>query len=71
MLLIGTRPAGFESATGGLEVGLHKLLAQFPHLHITLEAMIAQEETVAIRILSEGTNHKLFNAVVPLTGGAF
>jgi predicted SnoaL-like aldol condensation-catalyzing enzyme len=32
------------------------LLAQFPDLHMTIEAMVAEGDTVAVRILSEGTN---------------
>jgi hypothetical protein len=32
------------------------LLAQFPDLHMTIEAMVAEEDTVAVRVLSEGTN---------------
>src|SRR4028118_1073735 len=40
------------------------LLAQFPDLHVTIEAMVAEGDTVAGRILSEGTNPG------PLNGGA-
>ena len=32
------------------------LLAQFPDLHMTIEAMVAEGDTVAVRMLSEGTN---------------
>jgi ketosteroid isomerase-like protein len=32
------------------------LLAQFPDLHMTIEAMVAEGDTVAVRVLSEGTN---------------
>jgi predicted ester cyclase len=42
------------------------LLAQFPDLHMTVEAMIAEGDTLAIRILSEGTNLGALNGVVPL-----
>jgi len=31
------------------------LLAQFPDLHMTIEAIVAEGDTVAVRILSEGT----------------
>ncbi len=47
------------------------LLAQFPDLHMTIEAMIAEGDTVAVRILSEGTNLGSFNGVVPPTGKRF
>ncbi len=47
------------------------LLAQFPDLHMTIEAMVAEEDTVAVRILSEGTNLGSINGVVPPTGKRF
>ena len=47
------------------------LLAQFPDLHMTIEAMIAEGDTVAVRILSEGTNLGALNGVVPPTGRRF
>jgi predicted ester cyclase len=47
------------------------LLAQFPDLHMTIEAMIAEGDTVAVGILSEGTNLGAFNDVVPPTGKRF
>jgi predicted ester cyclase len=47
------------------------LLAQFPDLHMAIEAMIAEGDTVAVRILSEGTNLGPLNGVVPPTGKRF
>ena len=47
------------------------LLAQFPDLHMTIEAMIAEGDTVAVRILSERTNLGALNGVVPPTGRRF
>ena len=47
------------------------LLAQFPDLHMTIEAMIAEGDTVAARILSEGTNLGPLNGAVPPTGKRF
>lgn len=47
------------------------LLAQYPDLHMTIEAMISEGDTVAVRILSEGTNLGPLNGVVPLTGKRF
>ena len=41
------------------------LLAQFPDLHMTIEALVAEEDTVAVRILSEGTNLGDFNGMPP------
>jgi predicted ester cyclase len=47
------------------------LLAQFPDLHMTIEAMVAEGDTVAVRILSDGTNLGPLNGVVPPTGKRF
>jgi predicted ester cyclase len=47
------------------------LLAQFPDLHMTIEAIVAEGDTVAVRILSEGTNLGAFNGVMPPTGKHF
>jgi predicted ester cyclase len=47
------------------------LLAQFPDLHMTIEAMVAEGDTVAVRVFSEGTNLGLLNGVVPPTGKRF
>jgi predicted ester cyclase len=47
------------------------LLAQFPDLHMTIEAMVAEGDTVAVRVLSEGTNLGPLNGVVPPTGKRF
>jgi predicted ester cyclase len=47
------------------------LLAQFPDLQMTIEAMVAQGDTVAVRVLSEGTNLGPLNGVVPPTGKRF
>ena len=47
------------------------LLAQFPDLHMTIEAMMAEEDTVACRIRSEGTNLGPLNGMLPPTGRRF
>jgi predicted ester cyclase len=47
------------------------LLAQFPDLHMRIEAMVAEGDTVAVRVLSEGTNTGPLNGVVPPTGKRF
>jgi predicted ester cyclase len=44
------------------------LLAQFPDMHMTIEAMVSEGDTVAVRVLSEGTNLGSLNGVVPPTG---
>ena len=47
------------------------LLAQFPDMHMTIEAMVSERNTVAVRVLSEGTNLGPLNGVVPPTGRRF
>jgi len=66
-----------ESASGKVNglVAMHQtadwLLAQFPDLPMTIEAMVAEGDTVAVRVVSEGTNLGLLNGVVPPTGRRF
>jgi predicted ester cyclase len=48
-----------------------ELLAQFPDLHMTIEAMVAEGDTVAVRVLSEGTNLGPLNGMMPPTGRRF
>jgi predicted ester cyclase len=47
------------------------LLRQFPDLRMTIEAMIAEGDTAAARILSEGTNLGAISEGVPPTGERF
>jgi len=47
------------------------LLAQFPDLRMTIEAIVAEDDTVAVRVLAEGTNLGPLNGVVPATGKRF
>ena len=47
------------------------LQVQFPDLHMTIEAVISDGDTVVVRILSEGTNLGALNGVVPPTGKRF
>ena len=42
-----------------------------PDLHMTIEAIVAEGDTVAVRVLSEGTNLGPLNGVVPPTGKRF
>lgn len=47
------------------------LLAQFPDLHMEIEAIIAEGDAVAVRVFSTGTNLGPLNGVVPPTGRRF
>jgi predicted ester cyclase len=47
------------------------LLAQFPDLHMTIEAIVAEGDTVAVRVVSVGTNLGSLNGAGPPTGRRF
>jgi predicted ester cyclase len=47
------------------------LLTQFPDMQMTIEAIISEGHTVAVRLLSEGTNLGPLNGVIPPTGRRF
>lgn len=47
------------------------LLAQYPDMRMVIEALVAEGDTVAVRILSEGTNLGKLNGVMPPTGKRF
>ena len=51
-----------------MRASVESLQAQFPDLHMTIKAVISDGDTVAVRILSEGTNLGALNGVVPPTG---
>jgi predicted ester cyclase len=47
------------------------LIAQYPDIHMAIEAMAAEGDIVAVRVLSEGTNLGPLNGVMPPTGKRF
>jgi predicted ester cyclase len=47
------------------------LREQFPDMHFTIEAIVADDDTVACRVLSTGTNLGSLNRVLPPTGKRF
>jgi predicted ester cyclase len=47
------------------------LLAQFPDIRMSIEAIVAEGDTVAARVVSEGTNLGALNGVIPPTGQRF
>ncbi len=47
------------------------LYAQFPDLRMTVEAVVEEGDTIAVRVLSEGTNLGPLNGVIPPTGKRF
>ena len=47
------------------------LIAQFPDIQMTVEAIVAEDNLVACRVLSEGTNLGLLTGGIPPTGKRF
>jgi len=47
------------------------LVDQFPDMSMTIESVVADQDVVAVRVLSEGTNLGKLNGVVPPTGKKF
>lgn len=47
------------------------LRAQFPDIHMTIESIVEEDDLVAVRVLSEGTNLGMLNGVIPPTGRRF
>ena len=47
------------------------LRAQFPDLHMTIEAILAEDDLVCTRIAATGTNLGALNALLPATGRTF
>ena len=50
---------------------LEWLIAQFPDIHMTIEALVSQGDTVVARVLSKGTNLGKLNGILPPTGKRF
>ena len=47
------------------------LVAQFPDIRMTIESIVSEGDTVAVRVLAEGTNLGALNGVIPPTGRRF
>jgi predicted ester cyclase len=65
-----SEPGRVQGPTATRE-SLEWLIAQFPDIHMTIEALVAEGDTVAVRILSEGTNLGKLNGIIPPTGRRF
>ncbi len=67
----GTEEPGPMNGPEGMRRTVGWLTDQFPDLHMTIEALIAQGDLVACRVLSTGTNLGKLNGVIPPTGRQF
>ena len=50
---------------------LEWLIAQFPDMHMTIEAIVPEGDPVVVRTVSRGTNLGRLNGVLPPTGRPF
>jgi predicted ester cyclase len=67
----GTQEPGPMPGPEGMRRTVAWLIDQFPDLHMTIEALVAQGDLVACRVLSTGTNLGKLNGVMPPTGKPF
>ncbi|MFK4297412.1 putative ester cyclase [Arthrobacter sp. GAS37] len=64
----GTTEPGAVVGPQAMRETVQWLLAQFPDITMTIEAIAADGDTVAVRVLSEGTNLGHLNGRGPATG---
>lgn len=67
----GQSEPGRVAGPSATRESLEWLVAQFPDIHMTIEALVAEGNTVAVRTLTEGTNLGKLNGVMPPTGRRF
>ena len=64
-------PPGKVNGPAAMKGSAEWLLGQFPDMHMTIEAIVAEGDLVACRIVSEGTNLGPINPMMPATGKRF
>lgn len=62
---------GLVDAPQTMRASMEWLVRQFPDLSMTIEALVAQDDLVAARVLSTGTSLGPLNGVAPPTGRGF
>jgi predicted ester cyclase len=67
----GQAEPGRVNGPRATQESLEWLIAQFPDIHMTIEALVAEDDTVVVRTLSEGTNLGKLNGIMPPTGRRF
>ena len=67
----GSSAPGEVRSPAHLHETVRWLRTQFPDLEFSLEALIAEGDIVACRVLSSGTNLRPLNGVMPPTGKRF
>lgn len=66
-----SEPPGKVNGPAAMKGSAEWLLGQFPDMHMTIEAIVAEGDLVACRIVSEGTNLGPINPMMPATGKRF
>src|SRR6266700_6280222 len=67
----GSAPPGRVNGPAAMRGTAQWLIGQFPDIHMTIEAIVADGDLVACRIESAGTNLGPMNPMVPATGKRF
>ena len=67
----GDREPGHVNGPKHIRTVVEWLVAQFPDGHMAIEAIASEGDTVAVRVLGEGTNLGKLNGVMPPTGKRF
>ena len=67
----GDREPGQVNGPQHMRAVAEWLLAQFPDNHMTIEALVCEDDLVVARVLGEGTNLGKLNGVMPPTGKRF
>jgi predicted ester cyclase len=67
----GQEEPGRVDGPSATRASLEWLIMQYPDMQMTIEALLAEGDTVVARILTEGTNLGKLNGVIPPTGRRF
>lgn len=71
MAPFGRSEPGRVIGPSATQESLEWLIAQFPDIQMTIEALVGEGDLVAVRTLSEGTNLGKLNGILPPTGKRF
>jgi predicted ester cyclase len=67
----GQSEPGHVNGPTATRESLEWLIAQFPDIRMTIEALVTDGDIVAVRTVSEGTNLGRLNGIIPPTGRHF
>jgi len=67
----GTEAPGLVDGPAHMRGVIEWLVSQYPDLRMTVETIVAEDDAIAVRVSSEGTNLGLLNGIIPATGKRF